>query len=337
MDPDRFGLSGNAGMIDLIAALQWIKSNIDRFGGDPDNVTLFGQSAGGWKINTLTAMPAAKGLFNKAIVQSGSLLRLGEPVDTGELAKATLAEVGVDAAHLDKLQTITATELVEAGTRARKQIALERNIPVSKVNWQPNVDGRTIAAHPYGRQGFGWADGMPMIIGTTMHERSPSIADFSVEDISLEEVADRVKPQFGERTEEVLAAYGEVHPDAKPVELMALVSSPRTDAITQATRQAEAGGAAVYLYWFGWKTPVLDGRPRAFHCADLPFTFDNTDRCASMTGGGERARELAARMSRAWIAFARRGNPNHSDLPDWPRFNADIGATMIFDDQCQGG
>jgi para-nitrobenzyl esterase len=152
--------------------------------------------------------------------------------------------------------------------------------------------------------------------------------------MALEDVAARLQPQLGEQTAPVLDAYRAAHPSAKPVELLALILSPRTDAIIEAERQFQAG-APVHLYWFGWRTPVLDGRPRAFHCADLPFVFDNTGRADTATGGGEAPKALAAKMADAWIAFARQGDPNHAGLPHWPRFEPEAGPVMIFDDRCR--
>jgi para-nitrobenzyl esterase len=326
--------AGNVGMLDLVAALEWIRSNIQAFGGDPDNVTLFGQSSGGWKINTLMVMPAARGLFHKAIVQSGSRLKLGEPVDTTALAEAMVRAVGLGRTQLAKLHDVPAAQLVEAGMRARSELAAARSVPSSTINWQPTVDGGDIVDHPFGPAAPAWAAGIPMIIGTTMHERSPSLTEPALEAMALDDVATRLEPQLGERTAQVLDAYRAAHPSAKPVELLALILSPRTDAITQAELQFQAG-APIYLYWFGWRTPVLDGRPRAFHCADLPFVFDNTDRADTATGGGEAPRALAAGMADAWINFARRGNPNHAGLPYWPRFEPEAGPVMIFDDSCR--
>ena len=324
--------SANAGMLDLVAALEWVRDNIAGFGGDPGNVTLFGQSAGGWKINTLTVMPAAKGLFHKAIVQSGSLLRLGKPEETMALASATARELDLDGDDPKKLVEVPAATLIEAAGRARKRMAMERSVPLASINWQPTVDGQEILSDPFDTDRAA-AVTVPMIIGTTMHEKSPSLVEPDLENLTLAQVEDRLAAQLGDRAGKVVAAYREAHPQAEPVELLALITSPRTDAITQAERQVASGGTC-FLYWFGWKTPVLDGRPRAFHCADLPFVFDNTDRCANVTGGGEGPRQLAARMSDAWIAFARHGQPSHPDLPDWPAFAPDRGQTMIFDDRC---
>lgn len=325
----------NAGMLDLVAALRWVRDNIAGFGGDPGNVTLFGQSAGGWKIGALMAMPAAHGLFHKVIIQSGSLLRLGEPADTQALGQQLLQELEITSADVAALRDVPVARLLEAGTAARQKLATQRSVPLAKIIWQPTVDGLVIPRHPFDPNAPVLSAAIPMLVGTTRNERSPSLAEPRLESMSLDQVVERLRPAHGARAPMIVEAYRAANPDAKPIELLSLITSPRTDAIRQATLQAANGSAPVYLYWFTWKTPVLDGRPRAFHCADLPFSFDNIERCATMTGGGEEAFRLSARMSEAWLAFARTGDPNHLELPPWQAFSPERGPTMIFDNTCR--
>src|SRR5262249_23599729 len=141
--------------------------------------------------------------------------------------------------------------------------------------------------------------------------------------------------RYGEKTATVVDAYRKAYPSVKPVELLSLMLSVRTGAVTQAERKAAKGGAPAYMYLFSWQTPVMDGRPRAFHCAEIPFVFNNTDVSAFATGGTAEARELAARVSDAWINFARKGNPNHRGLPRWPAYTAQDGPVMVFDKTCE--
>ncbi len=331
---DATASDSNAGMLDIVAALRWVRDNIAGFGGDPGNITLFGQSAGGWKIGALMTMPAAHGLFHKVIIQSGSLLRLGEPADTQALAQQLLQELEIAADDVAALRAVPVARLLEAGTAARQKLAVARSVPTAKITWQPTVDGMAIPRHPFDLDAPALAAGIPMLVGTTRNERSPSLAEPWLESMSLDKVVERLRSEHGERAPAIVDAYRAANPDAKPVEILSLILSPRADAIRQATLQAANGLAPVYLYWFAWKTPVLDGRPRAFHCADLPFSFDNIERCATMTGGGEDAYRLAARMSEAWLAYARTGDPNHRELPAWPMFSPGQGQTMIFDNAC---
>ena len=315
--------AANPGMLDIVLALEWVRDNAAAFGGDAGNVTVFGQSGGGAKINALTVMPTAKGLFHKMIVQSGSQLRLASPERADEVRAAILAAAQCDEAGL---KALSAQALVAAGEGAAK---LLRGMPRPNGSawdgmvWQPFVDGVEIVAHPYHPQASALAADVPLLVGGTLHERSPSMGVPKLESIGWESV--RAKP-------EVVAVLREVYPDAPPVEILALVSSApmgRLGPVSQARIKAAQGAAPAFLYQFAWKTPVLDGRPRAFHCSDLAFCFDNIDRCLNHTGGGGEARALAAKMADAWISFARTGDPG------WAPVSADALPTMVFDAECR--
>src|SRR5207249_9682336 len=147
----------------------------------------------------------------------------------------------------------------------------------------------------------------------------------ALEFMTEDEMKQRAAQRYGDKTPLVVEAYRKAYPSVKPVELLSRMLSVRTSAVIQAERKAAKNAAPVYLYLFSWQTPVLDGRPRAFHCAEIPFVFYNTDVSAFATGGTPEARDLAAKVSDAWINFARRGDPNHSGLPKWPAFSADAG------------
>ena len=177
---------------------------------------------------------------------------------------------------------------------------------------------------------------VPLLIGATLNEFTSGINNPNVDALTEGELAERVKAMYGERSGQIIAAFRKANPKAKPFDILSFISTvpTRQSSVTQAELKSAQGAAPAYLYLFTWQTPVLDGRPRAFHCAELAFVFDNIDRCVNMTGGGADARALAAKMSEAWIAFARKGDPNHPGLPKWPAFTADKGATMIFDNKC---
>jgi para-nitrobenzyl esterase len=306
-------------------------------------VTIFGQSGGGAKVSALMAMPAAKGLFHKAIVQSGSGLRMASPENTAKLAAATLAELGLSGSQLEQLHTLPAQRLIAAGQAATRKLApaggglrvFQRR--AERVGWAPTVDGKILPQHPFDPTAPAISANVPMLIGTTLNEFTSGINNPNVDALTEAELAERVKAMYGERAEQIIAAFRKANPKAKPFDILSFISTvpTRHNAVTQAELKAAQGAAPVYLYLFTWQTPVLDGRPRAFHCAELAFVFDNIDRCVNMTGGGPEARALAAKMSEAWIAFARKGDPNHSGLPKWPAFTADKGQTMIFDNKCE--
>jgi para-nitrobenzyl esterase len=340
---EKYASSANVGNLDLVTALEWVRDNIANFGGDPGNVMIFGQSGGGGKVSSLLAMPSAKGLFHKAAVQSGSGLRMIQPQNSAKLAAAVLAELGLSASQLDQLHTLPAQKLIEAGAAAMRKIApgggpaRVYNRRVDRTGWGPTVDGRILPQHPFDPAAPAISANIPMLIGTTLNEFTSGINNPNVNAMTEADLAERVKAMYGDRSTQIIAAYRQANQKAKPFDLFSFIStvSTRQNAVTQAELKAAQNAAPAYLYLFTWQTPVLDARPRAFHCSELAFVFDNIDRCVNMTGGGADARALASKMSDAWIAFARKGDPNHPGLPKWPAFTADKGATMIFDDKCE--
>jgi para-nitrobenzyl esterase len=199
------------------------------------------------------------------------------------------------------------------------------------------VDGSILPAHPFDPQAPAVSANVPMIIGTTLNEFVTAINHPEYEDMTPADLEKRVASLFGGQAPQVLAAFRQRTPTASPFDLWSHIgaSSVREAAIAQATAKAALGAAPAYLYWFTWQTPVLNGRPRAFHCSEIAFAFNNTDRCETMTGGGADARALAEIVSDAWIHFARSGNPNHPKMPHWTAFSAEQVPTMIFDNHTQ--
>jgi para-nitrobenzyl esterase len=341
---DKYASSANVGMLDIVAALEWVRDNIAAFGGDPKTVTIFGQSGGGGKVGTLMAMPSAKGLFHRAIVESGSILRAGTQEKSQALAELIVTELGLNKASIDQIHTLPYQQLVLTG---QKVLRAHTPLPVGGVpnfrrlsdllGFAPVVDGSILPAHPFDPQAPALSAAVPMIIGSTLNEFVTAINHPEYEGMTAAELAQRVNAMFGEQAPEVLAAFSKRTPAASPFDLWSHIaaSSVREAAIAQATAKAALGGAPAYLYWFTWQTPVLNGRPRAFHCSEIAFAFDNTDRCEAMTGGGADARALAKIVSDAWIHFARSGNPNHPHMPHWTAFRVAQVPTMIFDNHTQ--
>lgn len=343
---EAFAASGNVGMLDVVAALEWVRDNIANFGGDPTNVTIFGQSGGGGKVSTLMAMPRAKGLFHKAVVQSGSMRRMLTPDFSAKLAAGVLKEADVGKDRLKALQTMPFDRLVAAAAIAAKKVypAGDYSKPLdfgrhAEFNaWAPTVDGDILPEHPFWTSAPAGSADVPLIVGSTLTEFGVGYMDPDFEKLPFDELRRRIVRGHGSRDgQRILDAIKAGHPNTSAAKLYAIWFSlgARHAAVRQAALKAGQGGAPAFLYSFAWDSPILDGRLHSFHCADMPFVFDNTDRCDHMTGGGPEARDLAARISGAWVQFARTGNPNHSGLPQWPAFDAARRSTMIFDNTCE--
>ena len=332
----RYGLSGNAGQLDLVTALEWVRDNIAAFGGDPGNVTIFGQSGGGAKVSTLMAMPSAKGLFHKAIVQSGSLLNVGDTGYTKRLAEAVLKGLDIAPGDLGKLAAVPAAALVAAADAAKKVMPPP---PAGSINlgWAPVADGVAIPGPTWAAGAPAQSSNIPMIIGTNLNEFSPSLGNAGLEDMDEARGKATAGSAMGGAPAGAWAVFRAADPAAKPVEILSRIVSARfrAPAVVQAQAKAKQGGAPAWLYRFDYNPrTVLDGRVRAFHCAEMAYAFDNVDRCLNSTGGTEEARALSARMADAWIAFARTGDPNHRGLPHWPPVSATAIPNMLFDAAC---
>lgn len=342
LDLSAFGAeyadSGNAGLLDLVAALRWVNRNIEAFGGDPGNVTIFGQSGGGGKVSTLLATPSAAGLFHKAIVQSGSMLRTMEQKYSRRIGSALVEELGLQPEQVDKLKTIPYEQLLAAGEKAVARIKAEaekEGISTFIFGWAPTVDGEVLPAQPFDPQAPEQSRDIPLLVGTTLHEFTMSTYMPYFRTITEEQAVEYLRKKYAERTDEFLAAFRKAYPEHQPKDLVDMDFVFRPGAVEQARLKAEQQGAPVYMYLFGWESPVMDGMLRSTHCMEIPFVFDNAARHASMTGGSREAQALADKMSRAWISFARTGNPHVDGLPAWKPYTAESGATMYFDNDCR--
>jgi para-nitrobenzyl esterase len=334
---EKYAASGNVGMLDIVAALEWIRDNISGFGGDPDNVTIMGQSGGGGKVCTLTAMPAAKGLFHKAVALSGVALKVGEKSNSEKLASYILKEAGLTSSQIDKLQEMPWRDYYALTRKASTKLREETKMTGMMGGFSPVVDGTYVIQHPFFPEASDLASDIPMIVCSTFYERSPSSFDSSLEDITLDKAKELVKtmrgfgPALGDNGSSVIEAYARCFPDRKPIEILSMVLSNRKNAIELCNVKARQT-APLFLAWFGWNTPMFDSRLRAFHTMDISFWFYNTDVQISHTGGGSRPRNLAAKMSASLAQFMKTGTPNGGGLPEWPGYTAANGETMILDD-----
>lgn len=331
---DKLAASGNVGMLDIVAALEWVRDNIANFGGDANNVTIIGQSGGGAKVSSLTAMPSAKGLFHKAVALSGSSLSGLSKEYSEKLGEMVLKEAGLGPNEIGKLQQIPWREYIDIANRATAKMADEaKRMNLTRGGFAPVADGRFLDEGTFYASNSHFSADIPMIICTTFNEQSPSRVDSSLESIGINEVKEKLKSRFGDKTGEIVDSYAKVFPDKKPVEIWSMVMSNRKAAIAVADAKAKQK-APVYLAWFGFQPPLFDGRMRAFHCDDICFWFYNTDLMLTHTGGGARPRRLSEKMAKSFVNFARTGNPNGGGLPNWPKYTSANGETMILNDEC---
>jgi len=318
----EYAASGNAGVLDLVAALEWVRDNIAGFGGDPDNVMIWGQSGGGAKTSTLLAMPKAKGLLHRAAVQSGSSLTMRTREQATATAKLLLAELGLDASHVADLGAVAFEELIEA------QGAIAVKDPTA--TFAPVVDGDTLPRHPFEPDAPEISRDVPMIIGYTLDDAALRLTNFDLDEEGLKAVAKRAA---GDRADQVLAAYRAAYPTVPPYLVQARILTDARfgrGALLQAERKAAQGGAPAYLYLWTWPSPGMGGKFGAVHGVDVGLAFHNF--AGDITGGGTPEGKLMAdRLASAWVAFARTGNPNNQELPEWPAYDAETKPTMVFD------
>ncbi len=331
----KYADSGNVGMLDCVLALEWVRDNIAHFGGDPDNVTIFGESGGGGKVSVLMAMPPATGLFHKAVVESGSTLRVSTADEADEAARKFLAQLKISPDHVDDLAKVPMNDMLAA---------LRAMTGPNSIRLGPVVDGRSLPRQPFDPDAPAQSANIPMLIGTNGTESTVllGLGDASLFSLNEADMRSKLKTYLhvsdDAQLDTLLAAYKKSQPDATPSDIYFAVATDRMmrmNAITQAERKAAQHAAPAYMYIFDWRSPVLGGKLRSPHGIELAFVFDNTGKTTGMNGAGADLAPLAEKVSAAWAAFARTGNPNHAGLPHWPAYDASTRATMIFNDECE--
>ena len=329
-----FAASGAVGMLDIVAALEWVRDNIERFGGDPDLVTIFGQSGGGRKVAALMAMPSAKGLFHRAIVESGALLRLTTPEDGNRATEMLLAELGMTRSQARALQDVPMERLAQAGVRLNEKFPLRE--PGMTEN-TPTVDGTVLPSHPWDPEAPALSADIPLLIGYVRTEETwydrPTPESLALDERGLEE---RVAARLGRDGRAVIEAFREAQPGATPWDLWILIATehPRgAYARELAKRKAAQRAAPAYFYRFDWETPEGGGHMRSPHTVEIPFVFNNIDIAGPLISQMPEAYALAEKVSAAWVAFARSGDPNVPQLPAWPAYSAATRDTLLFDNR----
>lgn len=338
---EKYKYSANNSILDMRLALEWVNKNIENFGGDPENVMIFGQSGGGAKVNTLMAMPSAKGLFHKAVNQSGAFrANILEKEWTQQIAAETLKELNISEADVDQIQETRFDELAAASQKALQTVSgrmQKEGVPISGfgLSWGPSVDGDLLPYQILSDEALALSRDIPLMIGSVKNEFM-SLFRGDLFGASEDQVMAAIKQQYGDRADDFVKAVKEAYPnDTRPADLMHVDVTFRPGTVNQANvKSSVKGGAPVYMYMFTWESPSMDGKYKSFHCVELPFVFNNIQRCENMTGGSREAQSLADKMSQAWINFARTGDPNHKGLPKWEPFTVENGTTLFFDDYC---
>ena len=319
--PPEFARAGVVGMMDLVAALEWVRDNIENFGGDPNTVMVFGQSGGGAKTSALMGMPSAKGLFHRAGVQSGSLLKVASREAATASAEKLLKQLGIDKTRIADIQKISWEQILDAQTGISGGGAASPFTPV--------LDGTVIPQNPFDPTASMVSADVPMIISTTLDEAALALTNFDLDEAGLKTAAGKM---LSDKADRVLALYHTAYPNASPYLIQARIVTDRgfrANAYKQAERKAALGKAPAYFYLFTWPCPGYNGKFGAVHGTDVQLVFHAYR--GAIGGGGADAKVLADKMAAMWVAFAKTGDPNTASIPHWPVYDAQNRATMIFD------
>lgn len=319
--PSEFAYAGVVGMMDLVASLEWVRDNIERFGGDSGKVMVFGQSGGGAKTSTILAMPSAKGLFHSAGVQSGSTIRSATREQGTKSAELLLAKLGISKGNIADIQKVSWQQILDAQTAVG-----------TTANFTPVVDGKLLPHHPFDPTAPPESADVPVVISTTLEDAALRLTNFDLDEAGLKKI---VNERYGPKAEHMLALYRERYPNKSPFLIQAQIftdEGARRNAMLQAERKSALGKAPAYMYLWAFASSGFDGKFGAVHGTDVSASFDNYR--DGVGGSGSRAeRALWDRFASAWVSLAKTGNPNNPQIPNWPRYDPSGRATMIFDDE----
>ena len=331
---EEYAHSGNAGQLDIIAALEWVRGNIERFGGDPDRVMIFGESGGGAKVSMLLASPPAKGLFHSAVIQSGPGIRVGEREQATRAAELLLEELGIKSENLTEIHKLPTEKILSAYFAANAKFSREGGGGA----FRPVLDPVVLPAHPFYPTATPVSENVPVMVGWNKTESTAfSLGQDELWSLDEDGMRSRIERLAGPDADRLIDLYRKEYPNMSPSAIYFHIASyPRmgSGSVALAERKASLGKAPVYLYRLDWETPVLDGKLISPHGLEMPFVFDNVKGGGiALTGGSEEAQKMADALSETWIAFAATGSPNtpKNGLPQWDPYDAETRPTMIFD------
>jgi para-nitrobenzyl esterase len=320
--PPEFAQAGVAGVMDLVASLEWVRDNIERFGGDPGKVMIFGQSGGGAKTSTVLAMPSAKGLYHSAGVQSGSSLRLSTREQGTKLAEALLGKLGISKSNIADIQKVSWQQILEA----------QSSMGLGLGGFAPVVEGAVLPHHPFDPVAPPESAGIPVIISTTLEDAALALTNFDLDDAGLKAMLSK---RYAAKADEIYALYHKSSWNSKktPYLIQAQIFTDagfRRSAITQAERKAAMGKAPAYMYLWAFESPGFGGKFGAVHGTDVSASFNNYRDGIGCTGSPQQ-RALWTQFAAAWVAMAKTGNPNNPKTPNWPTYDVAKRSTMVFD------
>jgi para-nitrobenzyl esterase len=314
--PPEFAYAGVTGIMDLVASLQWVRDNIENFGGDPNRVMIFGQSGGGAKTSTILATPSVKGLFHRAAVQSGSSLRLTTREQATKAAEQLLSKLEIPKTRIADIQKVSWQQLLEAQTGI--------------AGFSPVMDGAILPHHPFDPVAPPESADVPVIISTTLEDAALRLTNFNIDEAGLKAILNQ---RYGDKEGEILALYRQRYPQKSPFLIQAQVFTDagfRRSAIIQAERKAALGKASAYMYLWNWESPGFGGKFGAVHGIDVAASFHGV-RDTIMGVGSPGGKVMCDRLASAWVAFAKTGDPNNPQIPRWPSYDGATRATMVFD------
>ena len=339
---DKYKHSANLGLLDIVEALKWVHNNIANFGGDAQNVTIFGQSGGGRKVSSLLCMPRAKGLFHKAIVQSGSGATYMSDKYSKLIGEQTVKNLGLTAQTVDQIKKVPYQQLLEAGTKACNDVkkiaeADGEGRDASIWGWFATKDGDILPNHAFNNGSELISKDIPMIVGSCLNEFAGLAAVVTPDYFgqSDDQIMQTLTKTYGEDTQTYVKAFKKTYPQLTTAYMPLIDFKYRPQALKQTETKAKDEGAPVWNFLFTYQSTALDGTLTAMHCMELPYVFNNVTRCGFETEATSEAIKLGDIMSSAWLNFAHTGNPNGNGVPQWPAFTTKKKATMIFDKECE--